>query len=487
MLGVVVLGAATTHMAELHLRHSYAEKERTDEDKRRLEERNEQLQAEKERMLYDMQRRGRPLEDEDDRSAIRRGLHAGPRRPYHPGTTSDTDPSEAGGPAPSDSPPPSLPPGAPSSSAGSSTAPSVAWAGQWLAPPTVHSSQIMDVERPVLAVSTVSSTGFEGVYASGAGFGAELLIGTKRLRQDGFRSPVEAAQERARWANGLKGEERATAGGRSRYEQLAAEALADMPKAEGVAVAQQFAVEEATHTTHEEGLQFARPSRSGQSTVIQDTVTVDSTPQGQADKRQRQASNVPVHGLLVHGYAWHPSRHVHEPPGSLGGSLTGFEGVRACGAGFGAELRQAGYSSPCQKHAGQNVQSSGTTSSKASSWNDEQGAASNQEEGSSTNITLEEKLATHLLCNYTPRPPGKLPKKLWISCEQLIRQLEPHASAEMWKPDYVKRLITEWYKDHPAFADHSFTEWCKTLKDYDAPTNKNIIKFSFEYTPRKAT
>ena len=196
---------------------------------------------------------------------------------------------------------------------------------------------------------------------------------------------------------------------------------------------------------------------------------------------------MPVHGLLVQGYALQPSRHVHEPPGSLGGSLTGFEGVRACGAGFGAELRQAGYSSPCQKHAGQNVQSSGTTSSKASSWNDEQGAASNQEEGSSTNITLEEKLVTYLLCNYTPRPPGKLPKKLWISCEQFIRQLEPHASVEMWKPDYVKQLITGWYTDHPAFAGHTFNEWCKLLKDYDAPTKKNIIKFSFEYTPRKAT
>eukprot|EP00964_Phaeocystis_antarctica_P117668 scaffold81467_cov63-Phaeocystis_antarctica.AAC.1 len=61
----------------------------------------EQLQTSNERLLYDVQRRGRPLDDDDDRSAIRRGLQAGP--------------------APSDSPPPSLPPGAPSSSAGSST------------------------------------------------------------------------------------------------------------------------------------------------------------------------------------------------------------------------------------------------------------------------------------------------------------------------------------------------------------------------------
>ena len=77
----------------------------------------EQLQAEKERLLYDVQRRGRPLDDDDDRSAIRRGLLAGSSQrefkwiPYPP-----TDPSRAGGPTPSDSPPPSLPLGPPSSS-----------------------------------------------------------------------------------------------------------------------------------------------------------------------------------------------------------------------------------------------------------------------------------------------------------------------------------------------------------------------------------
>ena len=41
--------------------------------------------------------------------------------------------------------------------------------------------------------------GYEGVFKSGAGFGAELRRGTKRLRQTGFRSAFEAALERARW------------------------------------------------------------------------------------------------------------------------------------------------------------------------------------------------------------------------------------------------------------------------------------------------
>ena len=134
--GVAALGAATAHMAEMHLRHSYAEKERTDVDKRQLKERNEQLQAEKERLVYDMLRRGQIIDD-DSRSAIRRGLQAGPNEP-----SSDTAPSEAGCPVPSDSPPPSLPPGAPSSTAGESS----------IAPPPVSEAGSMsEVEEAILA------------------------------------------------------------------------------------------------------------------------------------------------------------------------------------------------------------------------------------------------------------------------------------------------------------------------------------------------
>ena len=47
-------------------------------------------------------------------------------------------------------------------------------------------------------------TGFEGVYASGGGFEAKLQKGAKRLRQNGFRSPVEAALARARWTKSLE-------------------------------------------------------------------------------------------------------------------------------------------------------------------------------------------------------------------------------------------------------------------------------------------
>ena len=132
-MGVVVLVSAATHTAELFLRRSYAEnvqakmqEQQTEERRggevtrgRQLEERNEQLRAEKKRLLYDMQRRGRPLDDDDDRSAIRRGLQAGSSQPclLHGG---DTDPGEPGG-APSDTPL-TLPPGAPSSASSGSVA-----------------------------------------------------------------------------------------------------------------------------------------------------------------------------------------------------------------------------------------------------------------------------------------------------------------------------------------------------------------------------
>ena len=124
-LAVAFVGFAVAHLAEMHLRRSYADKQRlsgekrrleakVDDEKRQLEERLEQLRAEKERLLYEVQHRGRPLDDDDDRSAIRRGLQAGPSQPYHRADSS-TDSGKRGAPAPSDSPPASLPPGPPSS------------------------------------------------------------------------------------------------------------------------------------------------------------------------------------------------------------------------------------------------------------------------------------------------------------------------------------------------------------------------------------
>ena len=65
------------------MRQSYKEKQLLLEQSTQtaeLEERNEQLKAEKERLLYDnaLQRCGRPIEDDDNRSTICRGLQAVP-------------------------------------------------------------------------------------------------------------------------------------------------------------------------------------------------------------------------------------------------------------------------------------------------------------------------------------------------------------------------------------------------------------------------
>ena len=162
----------------------------------------------------------------------------------------------------------SLPLGAPSGTAGgSSTAPPLTWAEadrQWL-----RSQGATHVEGLVLAGSSQNSTGFEGVYASGGGFGAKLQRGAKRLRQDGFRSPVEAALARARWTKSLgeggKGNAPSstagTSSGRStsasntespgQQEQLAAEALADLATAGGAVGAQPIvSAKRAAHTKH---------------------------------------------------------------------------------------------------------------------------------------------------------------------------------------------------------------------------------------------
>lgn len=118
--GALIVGSVFSHLAELYLRRNYAEKVLEKERKLLLEEHNEQLKTSNEHLRYDVQHRGRPFLD-DERSAIRRGLQAEPNQPdYHMGAT---DPSEAGGPAPSDSATPSLPPAPPSSTGSGSMAP----------------------------------------------------------------------------------------------------------------------------------------------------------------------------------------------------------------------------------------------------------------------------------------------------------------------------------------------------------------------------
>ena len=140
---LLVVGFVVVHLAEMRWRRSYVEKqhERRLQNKERqerrgleqrneqlqtsnerllgLEQRNEQLQTSNERLRYDVQRRGHPLDNDDERSAICRGLQSHPGLPYLPADC--TDSSETASTAPSDALPPSLPPGPPSSSSSNAT------------------------------------------------------------------------------------------------------------------------------------------------------------------------------------------------------------------------------------------------------------------------------------------------------------------------------------------------------------------------------
>ena len=187
---LLVVGVVVAHMAEMHLRHIYVEKqrqaedkqrleERTDEESRRLEERMEQLQAEKERLLYDVQRRGRPLDDDDDRSAIRRGLQAKPSR-QPPTSDGDTTSSDRSGAKPSpDSPPPSLPPGPPSSASSGTTAPPYTWAKPTAPPPTVAELVARQEVAHVLLSCARGQTSHQCQSASVAGAACSGVAATR--------------------------------------------------------------------------------------------------------------------------------------------------------------------------------------------------------------------------------------------------------------------------------------------------------------------
>ena len=107
--------------------------------------------------------------------------------------------------------------------------------------------------------------------------------------------------------------------------------------------------------------------------------------------------------------------------------------------------------------------------------------------GTSAQGFLQEVFTVHVMCDFTPRAPKELSTSRWTTLEQLFIRLQQHAPTETTKLERIdiRQLITEWFKDHPAFAGLPYSAWCKRLKDNSPQAHARSLtfKFCFEYTP----
>ena len=86
--------------------------------------------------------------------------------------------------------------------------------------------------------------------------------------------------------------------------------------------------------------------------------------------------------------------------------------------------------------------------------------------------------------DFTPRGPSELSASKWVSCEELLGRLQPHAPSHQLDATKLKRLVPEWYQDHPSYAGLAFGDWCKRLKENDPQGHlTRVFKFPFEFTP----
>ena len=332
--------------------------------------------------------------------------------------------------------------------------------------------------------SPSSSISYEGVYASGNGFGAELQTGGKRLRQDGFCSPLEAALERTQWLRGLQqGKERAPASSTTSPPVEAAAGSPDELSAVRVRV-------RGVPTT-------ARAKRRAKPPTERPAVAAQGREQlaaealvnlvGHRGECTSLSSLVPSLLSLVAPAVTRPFTYAEEASAhSRHGEMRNTSSSSAANTYRGVE--QPGRAASAQVIPAKLMlnQERGQRAAGAAQVIPQQAAAP---AGSSTASTLEARFAAHVMCNYTPRPPDKLSKKRWVSCDDLHRQLEPRtpSEAERWHPTYVKQLVTELFKDHPLFAGRPFSEWSKKLMNRDAlahSTGKtHVTYFCLEHTP----
>jgi hypothetical protein len=94
---------------------------------------------------------------------------------------------------------------------------------------------------------------------------------------------------------------------------------------------------------------------------------------------------------------------------------------------------------------------------------------------------LQHRFQTLVMCNFTPRRPRELPASRWVSLNTLYRLFQPYNQGEVWLmgPGNLKQLITNWYKDHPAFAGLAVKQWCRRLSTRNEMRAGNVTVFHF--------
>ena len=115
-------------------------------------------------------------------------------------------------------------------------------------------------------------------------------------------------------------------------------------------------------------------------------------------------------------------------------------------------------------------------------------AANGLAHGGPAASSLQEIFATHVMCDFTPRVPTELPTSAWATLEQLVSRLQQHTPTDVTELGFrqnLRQLITDWLKDHPAFAGLPFSAWGRRLKNNDPQAHSRSLtfKFCFEHTP----
>ena len=90
--------------------------------------------------------------------------------------------------------------------------------------------------------------------------------------------------------------------------------------------------------------------------------------------------------------------------------------------------------------------------------------------------SLKETFVKHVMSRFTPMRPSQFQMSLWVSVGRLIDLLQPHAPKEVEELGDKKltQLITEWYKDDPAYRSLPYRSWCKNLKERSYRINPRI-------------